>query len=406
MQYPSLARALCASLLALATSTSLLAQGPVPADFNGDGKSDLVWRNTQTGDNLVWFMDGATQIGTGALPAVPDLNWRLAAVVDLNGDGKPDLLWRNYATGDNVVWYLDGVNQIGSDALPPIADLHWALSGAGDFNGDGKPDLVWRNVQTGDNTIWLMNGASLQSSVSLDNVKDMKWVIAAVTDLNGDGKPDLLWRNFWTGQNGAWLMDGTSIIDNTDKVPKMDDPNWRITGNPYVRSDGKAGIVWRNYATGENVVWFLDWSDNSNPKMGDSSSLPIVTDTNWQIVAPAGFRNSEILSDNESKMLAWEATALGGGGFNAYDPSGISSSYTIHGQFVGSYPPRASASAIYQFRKTHLEAQNQAARDQLMVEVENPSFGGYQADDPETGKLALFGPSGDKYFVFTDNTWP
>jgi len=157
MQYSSLTGACSALLLAL-TSSALLAQGPIPADFNGDGKSDLVWRNVQTGENQIWFMDGATQIGTGTLPSVPDLNWRLAAVADLNADGKPDLLWRNYATGDNMIWYLDGVTQIGTDTLPPIGDLHWALVGAGDFNGDGNPDLVWRNVQTGENQIWFMNG--------------------------------------------------------------------------------------------------------------------------------------------------------------------------------------------------------------------------------------------------------
>ena len=120
----------------------------------------------------------------------------------------------------------------------------------------------------------------MQSSTSLDNVRDVKWNIAAVTDLNGDGKPDLLWRNFWTGQNGAWLMDGASIIGNTNNFPKMDDPNWRSTGNPYVRADGTTGIVWRNYATGENAVWFLDWSDSNNPNMSDNLSLPVVSDTN------------------------------------------------------------------------------------------------------------------------------
>ena len=83
MQYPSLTGACSAWLLAVVSSASLFAQGPIPADFNGDGKSDLIWRNTQTGENLVWLMDGATQIGTGTLTAVPDLNWRLAAVADL-----------------------------------------------------------------------------------------------------------------------------------------------------------------------------------------------------------------------------------------------------------------------------------------------------------------------------------
>jgi len=406
MQYRIFRGAFSAFFAALACSVCLVAQAPVPADFNGDGKSDLVWRNTQTGDNLVWFMDGANQISTGALPSFPDLNWRLAVVADVNGDGKPDLLWRNYATGENVVWYMDGVNQIGTDNLPTVTDSHWALVGAGDFDRDGNPDLVWRNVQTGENQIWFMIGANVQSVVNLDNVKDLSWNIAEVADLNGDGKPDLLWSNIWTGQNGAWLMDGTTIIANTSNLPKMQDPNWRITGNPYVRADGTTGIVWRNYATGANAVWFLDWSDSNNPKLADQWPLQAVPDTNWQLVAPIGVGNGEILSDQESELLAWESTTMEGGGFNYGGGSGISSLYTVHGKYVLSYPKRASTSRMYQYRKVYLESQVQAARNEEEVEVENPNFGGYHAYDPETGQLALFGPSGEKYFVFSNNTWP
>lgn len=35
--------------------------------------------------------------------------WRIAAAADY-GDGKPDLLWENTATGDRVFWLMDGVN--------------------------------------------------------------------------------------------------------------------------------------------------------------------------------------------------------------------------------------------------------------------------------------------------------
>jgi hypothetical protein len=30
----------------------------LPGDFNGDGKADLVWRNTATGQHAIWLMDG------------------------------------------------------------------------------------------------------------------------------------------------------------------------------------------------------------------------------------------------------------------------------------------------------------------------------------------------------------
>jgi hypothetical protein len=47
-------------------------------DFNSDGKTDILWRNTSTGENYVWYMDGATIIGSGYIyPTVADLNWTI-----------------------------------------------------------------------------------------------------------------------------------------------------------------------------------------------------------------------------------------------------------------------------------------------------------------------------------------
>ena len=46
-------------------------------DFNGDGKPDIVWRNTSTGQNAIWYMDGATLIDIADLPALPNPNYSI-----------------------------------------------------------------------------------------------------------------------------------------------------------------------------------------------------------------------------------------------------------------------------------------------------------------------------------------
>jgi hypothetical protein len=44
-------------------------------DFNGDGKDDILWRNTANGGVYIYLMDGATKIeGSGSIGAV-DLTW-------------------------------------------------------------------------------------------------------------------------------------------------------------------------------------------------------------------------------------------------------------------------------------------------------------------------------------------
>jgi hypothetical protein len=46
-------------------------------DVNGDGKADLVWRETQNGDVAVWLMDGARVINNYVVSAGVPLVWQI-----------------------------------------------------------------------------------------------------------------------------------------------------------------------------------------------------------------------------------------------------------------------------------------------------------------------------------------
>ena len=54
-------------------------------------------------------MDGVTYSNYAELLQVPDTNWEIVGTGDFNGDGKTDILWRNKSTGQNVVWLMNGV---------------------------------------------------------------------------------------------------------------------------------------------------------------------------------------------------------------------------------------------------------------------------------------------------------
>ncbi len=70
-----------------------------PGDFNGDCKSDIVWRNSTTEQVYIWLMSGTTFASTGS-PGSPTSDWVIQGVGDFDGDGKSDLLWRNSTTGE------------------------------------------------------------------------------------------------------------------------------------------------------------------------------------------------------------------------------------------------------------------------------------------------------------------
>src|SRR5690349_18943927 len=78
------------------------------ADVDGDGKTDIVWRNTTTGDVGVWLMNGITIAGAAGIAQVSDFGWQVAGLGDLNGDGKGDIVWHHETTGQVVVWLMNG----------------------------------------------------------------------------------------------------------------------------------------------------------------------------------------------------------------------------------------------------------------------------------------------------------
>jgi hypothetical protein len=95
-------------------------------DLDGDGKADLVWRDSQTGDVSVWLMNGTTVKQTSVVAAVP-LSWQIVKVEDVDGDGKADLVWRQTQTGDVAVWLMDGVTAKQSPVVAVGVPLAWQI---------------------------------------------------------------------------------------------------------------------------------------------------------------------------------------------------------------------------------------------------------------------------------------
>ena len=112
----------------------------------------------------------------GYLRSVPSQNWRIAGIGDFNGDGKDDLLWRNTVTGENYVFPMVGTQILGGEGyLPSVSNVAWEIVQVGDFNGDGKSDILWRNAETGENYLYLMNGTSIAGEDYLRTVPDPNW---------------------------------------------------------------------------------------------------------------------------------------------------------------------------------------------------------------------------------------
>lgn len=118
-----------------------------PGDMNGDGRTDLVARQTETGD--IYFYAGAAGGGFAARVRI-GTDWKLYTKVlgvgDITGDGRPDLLAHD---ADGGLWRYDGVGNGTFKARTAVFSA-WgrgydAIVGVGDLNSDGKPDLAARD---------------------------------------------------------------------------------------------------------------------------------------------------------------------------------------------------------------------------------------------------------------------
>ncbi len=82
-------------------------------DFNGDGKADILWEDSIEGIGCIYLMNGAAISDYGNVYDLKDLNpstkWSVVKALDFNGDGKSDLLWENAATKKTLVYLMDGL---------------------------------------------------------------------------------------------------------------------------------------------------------------------------------------------------------------------------------------------------------------------------------------------------------
>jgi len=282
--------------LLTAFTSKILTANPPRNDFNGDGKSDVLWQNTdglpaiwemngtslvqgtvllnpgtswhmqasgnfdndgmadiflQNSDGLpeIWLMNGTSVTSTATLPN-PGPTWHVIAAANFFGGAQADALWQNN-DGLPAIWEMNGTAVTSGTVLPDPGPT-WHAVGAGDFNGDGNADILWQN-NDGLPAIWDMNGTSIVSAAVLPN-PGPTWHAIGVGDFNGDGFSDVLWQNN-DGLPAIWDMNGTAGLSASVLVNPG--PSWHAIGTSDFNGDGKADILWQNN-DGLPAIWEMN----------------------------------------------------------------------------------------------------------------------------------------------------
>src|SRR4051794_3325831 len=206
--------------------------GIAAADFNGDGKPDVVSRY---GGIVLMLNTGDSGFGPPRLVAPSDdVNKPLVfATGDVNGDGRADIV----VAGSKLQAYLGNGDGTFTPAAPVVIPTYFRLLLA-DMNGDGKLDAVL--------TRWDINGQLLlgNGDGTFGAPTQLPGRPAQIADFNGDGRADFASNEVSNGytmyrNNGNATFTAGTTVPNTVGALAVGDFN----------GDGKIDLVEEQYSS-------------------------------------------------------------------------------------------------------------------------------------------------------------
>jgi Zn-dependent metalloprotease/fibronectin type 3 domain-containing protein len=227
------------------------------SDFNRDGFTDLVSRETSTGNLYLYQGDGAGGFKTRVLMGT---GWNIFTALvtpgDVTGDGNADVLARDAA---GALYLYPGNGASGVSARRRIG-LGWnvfdTVTNAADMVGSGgtnRPDILAREASTGILYLYPLTGnVKFGTRISLGTGWG-QYTLNGPGDVSGDGRADILARDpggslwMYTG-NGAGAVTARFLVPPSSPAwagmsPMVTPGNWdRAVGNDVLGQDA-SGIL-------------------------------------------------------------------------------------------------------------------------------------------------------------------
>jgi hypothetical protein len=264
-------------------------------DFNGDGISDLLLRNTD-GTITDWLgqPDQSFASNAGNINITVPTEWHVVGTGDFNGSNIDDILWRaDDGTVREWLGQTTGAFVGNLDNLNSTVPNAFHILGTGDFNGDGIDDILWR-YDDGTVSDWLgqPNGSFVSNVGNVNVYVPNDWQIVGTGDFNGDGRADLLWR----GSDGTvrdWLgQENGAFVGNVANLNAGSPTDWQIVGTGDFNGDGRSDILWRSADGTIN-----DWLGQANGAFADNSGIALQAVSNDLQIAGVGDFNGDGRSD-------------------------------------------------------------------------------------------------------------
>jgi phospholipase C len=231
------------------TNSVCNAVNPVAAavgDMNNDGDLDLIVANNSGNTLSILLGNGALSFTQGAL--VTAIWPSDVQVADFNRDGNLDLAYP-YSIGPAIgVWLGNGDGTFIAATTPPNTGAGPIAMALGDFNLDNKVDIAIADSTDNNVTVLLGQGdGSFKNSGAKPNTGHAPVAIAS-GDFNGDGKPDLVTANQTDGTVSVLLGTGTGTFTNGGTFPTGAMPDSIALGD--FNADNKLDVAVGNAGSG------------------------------------------------------------------------------------------------------------------------------------------------------------
>ncbi|WP_169542115.1 FG-GAP repeat domain-containing protein [Solirubrobacter soli] len=175
------------------------ATGPGPygvyaADFNADGRPDLITANGDTGPpgTMTLYL---RQAGGGFAEETSSPPYSggtsTGAVGDFNGDGLPDIAIADYTGGTVAIRIRSAAGGGFTSETSPVGGFGFSDVAVADFNGDQRPDLAISSLGTNNVTIAVRNAANTGFDVLTNIAAGAGPRAVAAADFDGDGDNDV-----------------------------------------------------------------------------------------------------------------------------------------------------------------------------------------------------------------------
>jgi hypothetical protein len=228
------------------TSTPRAVSGsywPIPGDFNGDGRDDVLWYGIGAAKDALWY-GTASKSFTSAAVNVSGTYWPIPG--DFDGNGRTDVLWYGGGSNPDSIWYgspsgftAGSVNVSG--VYTPVV---------GDFTGNGSDDILWYGPGPAKDAMWLGSSSGFDYATASVNGT----YTAVPGDFDADGAGDILWYGSGTKPDSLWMGEGGGSTGFEPRVMTVNGVYDPVEGD--FSGDGRTDVLWYGRGSAGDSLWY------------------------------------------------------------------------------------------------------------------------------------------------------